>query len=1085
MRKIASLLTVLMLLCAFAFAQTRTVSGQIRNDKGETVPNATVSETQNPKNVVRADADGFFSIKIKEGSTLNITASGHEPKTVVPSTGVMNVVLVITNVEMKEVVISTQLGIKRRPKEVGYANTTLKTDQITVSKNPNLGSALSGQVAGLTVYNTNQAVNSSPRIVLRGNRSITGDNTALVVLDGVTVPSNTISYLNPNDIESVTVLKGGQAATLYGSEGANGVLVITTKKGTNTKPQVSFTSTVNADEIAFLPKFQKEFGSGSGYGFTWYDNFRPFENQQYGDPYDGSIRAAGRKSPDGKWLELPYQFVPNIRKKIWDVGITTQNDISISGGDANSSYYLSFQDANIKGVVPKDEYRRDAFRFNASKTYGRFKAAFDGTYTIDRAQRTNADFYFFSLNTPGWIPLDELKDWQHNYFANPNGYFNDYYNNPWFELDNNRNDGRNNYFNGNVSLAFKPLNWLDISYRVGTAVTNSSSKSWTNRFDYTDYAKGLLGDKPVTKDPAYNDYSYVWRAKNSPIVGGVRDDMSYGMRISSDLLISLSKTWGRDWSTKLILGNSLQQRSSKSITVASSNVIIPDLFNVQNRSGELTSQNPISGESNSLQRKAGNFADLTVGYKDYLFLHGSGRIDMSSVFFYRDPVSDSIRDKKLWQYPWYGADISVILTEAVPSIKSDFLNYLKLRAGWNRNGNDNLGPYSLVPTFSPQGGFPYGSIVGVTVNNNYPDPQLGPEFNYTTEAGFEAQLWRSRINIDFSWYKTKANEQVLSQQISSATGYTVLNLNAAKVDNNGVEAEVRGKVYSTKDWNVEVNANYSYNQNKVVALAGGLERIQLNSDGSRSQIYAQVGQPFPYLATTHFKYDPVTGKTKIDSTGANTGWPMLATGPINFAEPSNSSLIGQGGTTPKHDLGVGARVSYKNWTFAANGEYRSGYVVYSALGNTMGFTGASAKTTLYHRQPFIWPNSEVWDGSKWSDNTTTAVREDVANYLGWGDYGFSNGTLANGDFFTSSGAFWKLRAASLTYNFPQKWITKLKVVRSLSLSAWGRNLYTWLPKDNYWTDPEFSNTTGNGVGINVTGNTPPARQYGATLNVNF
>jgi TonB-linked SusC/RagA family outer membrane protein len=1080
MRKIASLLTVLMLLCAFAFAQTRSVTGQIRNDKGETVPFATVVETGNTKNATKADADGFFAIKIKDGSTITITAAGHEAKTLAPGSGVMNVVLVSTG-EMKEVVITTQLGIKRRPKEVGYANTTVTNQQLSVGKSPNIGAALSGKVAGLTIYNTNQSVNSSPRIVLRGNRSITGENQALIVLDGVPVPSNTISYLNPNDIESVTVLKGGQAATLYGSDGANGALVITTKKGTNVKPQISVTTSVNVDQIAYLPKFQKEFGSGSGYGFTWFDNFRPFENQQYGDPYDGSIRAAGRKSPDGKWLELPYQFIPNIRNKIWDVGVTTQNDVSISGGDANSTYYLSVSNGNVHGVVPKDEYHRNSVRFNSSKTYGRFKASFDGTYTVDHSERTNADFYFFALNTPGWIPLDKLKDWRNNYFANPNGYFNDYYNNPWFELDNNRNDGRNNYFNGNLSLSFKPLNWMDISYRIGTAVTNSSAKSWANRFDYSDYAKGLLADKPVTEDPQYNDYSYRWGARNSPITGNVGDAMSYGMRINSDLLVTLSKNF-KDFSTKLILGNSLQQRTSKAISVSSANVIIPDLFNVSNRSGE-----PGAGESNSTIHKAGNFADLTVGYKDYLFVHGALRVDQSSVFYFHGKDvqgNDSTRAMDLYTYPWFGGDVSLILTEAVPSIKSDMLNYLKLRAGWNRNGNDNLGAYSLVPTFSPGGGFPYGSTVGVTVNNNFPDPLLKPEFFYTTEAGFEAALWKSRINIDFSWYKTKANNQVLSQQISSTTGYTVVTLNAAKVDNNGIEAEVRGNVYKNKNWTVDLNANYSWNQNKVVGLAGGLERIQLNAGGNGSFIYAQVGQPFPYLATTHFQYDSATGKTIIDPTN---GWPLLATGPINLAQPSLSSLKGQGSTTPKHDLGVGARVSYKMFTLAANAEYRSGYVVYSALGNTMGFTGSSAKTTLYHRQPFVWPNSVYKDVStgKFVDNTAIAVREDIANYLGWGDYGFSNGTLANGEFFTSSGAFWKIRDASLTFNFPQRWVSKLKVLRGASLAVFGRNLYTWLPKDNYWTDPEFSNTTGNGIGINVTGNTPPARQYGATLNVNF
>ena len=1061
MRKFSSLFVTAMLCSFIVFAQTRTVTGSVKDNKGEAISFATITET-GTKNAVNADAAGSFVIKIKTGATITVTATGHKSQTLTPTAGFQSISLDIITGEISEVVVTTAFGIKRRPKEVGYANTTLKGEQLTIGKSPTLGQALSGKVAGLQVFNTNQAVNSQPRIVLRGNRSITGENQALIVLDGVPVPSNTLSYLNPNDVENITVLKGGQGATLFGSDGANGVIVINTKKGANAKPQVSVTSTVNMDVISFLPKFQTEFGSGSGYGLTQKENYRPFENQQYGDPFDGSIRAVGRKQEDGTYLELPYSFIPGIRKSIWDKGVTTQNDVSISGGDATSTYYLSIQDVNIKGVVPKDELRRDAFRFNASKTYGKFKTSFDATYAIDRTQRSDADFYFYSLNSPGWVPIDKLQDWKTDKFANPNGYFNDYYNNPWFELDNNRSDSRNNYFNGNLTFNFKPVSWIDINYRLGTAVTNSSFKSWTNRFDYTDYAKGLLADKPITKDPQYNDYSYNWRARNSPVTGDIQDGLSYGTRITSDLFVTLNKRFG-DFSTKLILGNSIQQRQSKQVNVSSTSVIIPELYNVGNRSGELG-----GGESNATQRKAGNFADLTVGYKDYLFVHGTVRVDQSSVYF------DKNRASSLYTYPWYGGDISLIVTELFPSLKSNALNYLKIRGGLNKNGNDNLGAYSLIPTFSPGGGFPYGSIVGITVNNNYPDLKLGPEFFFTQEVGFEATFWKNKLNLDVSYYKTQANNQVLGQSISSSTGYTQTTLNAARVSTYGLEAEARANVYKKKDWSVDVNANFTYKTNAVKELIGGLDRIQLNGAGGYSFIYAEINKPFPYLKVTHWATDPATGKTIINP---DNGWPKIATGA--------DALKGMGTTDPKYQVGTGLRVSYKFITLAANAEFRGGYVVFSNLGNTMAFTGSSAATTIYHRQPFIWPNSVYDDGTKFVPNTNIPTENFLSIYGGWGDYGFSNGAVNNGEYFTSSGNFWKIRDASLTFNCPAKWIQKLKTVKSASLAVWGRNLYTWLAKDNWYTDPEFSNTNGNGIGINVTGNTPPSRQYGATLNVNF
>jgi TonB-linked SusC/RagA family outer membrane protein len=1058
MRKIASLLSVLMLLCALAFGQTRTVTGQVKNDKGEPVPFATVTET-GTKNATKADANGLFSLKIKDGSTLTITAAGHDAKTVTPAgAGLVNVVLV-PNGAMTEVVVTTALGVKRRPKEIGYANTSLKNEQITVGKSPTIGQALSGKVAGLTIYNTSNSVNASPRIVLRGNRSITGNNQALIVLDGVAVPQNTINYLNPNDIESVTILKGGQAATIYGSDGVNGAIVITTKKGSG-KPQVAFSHSSNFEEVSYLPKFQTEYGSGSGYGLTPQENYRPFENQQYGDRYDGGIRSVGRRTEDGSYLELPYRFIPGIRKKLWDVGYTMQNDVSVSGGDANSSFYLSFQDVLTNGIVPKDTYRRDAFRFNGGKTYGKFRASFDGTYTLDRAQRTNTDFYFFSLNTPGWIPIDQLKDWRTNKFANPNGYFNDYYNNPYFLLDNSRNDVRQNYFNGNLNLDFKPTSWLQFNERIGAAVTNAYSKSWTNRFDYSEYAKGNLAAKPITKDPQYNDYSYVWRARNEAYPGSVSDAYSNGTRINSDFFVTLNKDFG-DFSGKLILGNNLQVRRSKDISVGSTSIVIPDLFNSGNRSGELT-----GGESNTELRKSGNFADLTVGFKDYLFVHGTFRYDQSSVFF-----KDG-RETNLYSYPYYGVDASLIITDLVPSLKTNILNFLKLRGSWNRNGNDNLSPYSLDPTFSPGGGFPFGNVVGVTVDNTFPDPSLKPEFVKTTEAGFESQWWKNRINLDANFFTQDAFEQVMSVAVSSGTGFTTYLVNAAKLKNWGVEAEVRGSVWKNKNWAVDLSANYTYNTNEVKALFEGAgNSIQLASAGSRSFVFAEIGQPFPLLKTNFYAFDSATGKTIIDPAD---GWPVLGNG-----------LKNQGTTIPKHQLGVGTKVTFKNFTFAANAEYRGGHVVYHDLGNTMLFTGSSAASNIYHREQFIWPNSTYWDGSKYVPNTSIPVQDYIAIYEGWGDLGFSRGAMFNGDFLTSSAAFWKIRDASLSYTFGQSVLKYAKVVKGATLSVFARNIYTWLPKDNWYTDPEFSFTNGNAQGFNTTGNTPPVRQYGATLNVNF
>ncbi len=1062
MRKITSLFTMLMLLTALAFVQNRTITGTVTDENGAPVFGASI-KVKGTRTGVAADNNGMFRIFAKTGDILVITG-GIEPTEVTVGAESNITVRAKRTVTTGTEVIVTALGIRRRPKEVGYANTTVKAEQITNGQAPKLGQALSGKVAGLTIYNTNNSVNASPRVILRGNRSITGGNTALIVVDGVPVPDNTLDYLNPNDVESVSVIKGGQGGTLYGPDGVNGILLITTKKGGG-KPQINFTTTTNFEEVAYLPKFQKEFGSGSGYGLTLQEDYRPFENQQYGDRYDGSLRSAGRKLQDGSFQVYPYEFVPGIRKRMWDLGVSTTNDISIRGGDANSSFYLSFQDAYIKGIVPKDVLHRDDIRFNGSRTYGKFKASFDGTFAIDRVKRTTTDYYFFALNTPAWIPVDKLKDWQTNPFANPNGYFNDYYDNPWFRLDNSRSDARNNYFNGNVTLSFKPVSWLEFNLRLGTAITNSFSKSWTNRFDYSEYAKGNLAVKPTTADPKYNDYSYVWRARNSPITGAVGDAAGLGWRTNSDFFVTIDKTWG-NWSHKLIVGNNIQDRKSKNLNVGSTSVIIPDLFNVGNRAGELT-----GGESNTQIRKIGNFADYTLGYHDMVFLHGSWRQNLSSVFFSQD--RDTKDKRKLFHFPFYGVDLSLVVTEAAPSLKSDVLNYLKIRASYNKNGNDNLGPYSLLPTFSPGAGYPYGGNVGVTVDNTFPDPSLQPEFVYTKEVGFEASFWKNRINADFSYYFQDAKQQVFNVAISSTTGYTATLLNAGTLKNKGLESELKVYLMRKKNWNIDVFGNYSWNTNKVTALFGGLTELTMNTTGSENFIVARIGQPFPLLKTTFFAFDSSSGKTIINTAD---GWPTIGNG-----------LKTQGRTIPKDDLGLGFRVNYKWVTLTANAEFRGGYVVYSDMAQDMSFTGSSAATTRYHRQQFIWPNSVYWDGSKYVTNTNYVVDNYISIYEGWGDYSFSRSVLNIGDWFTYSGNFWKIRDVSLDFAFPQKWYHGFKALKQVDLSFFGRNLFTWRPKDNIYTDPEFSafGANANGVGLNTTGNTPPVRQYGATLKVTF
>ncbi|HEY1870992.1 MAG TPA: TonB-dependent receptor plug domain-containing protein, partial [Chitinophagaceae bacterium] len=350
MRKLASLLSVLMLLCTLAFAQTRTVSGVVKDEKGEPIPFATIQES-GTKNATQADANGIFSIKIPSGSKLTISAAGHNPQTVTPGTGAQSVTLTAKNDQLAEVVVSTFAGVKRQSRSLGSATATVSNAELNQAKPVNPVTGLIGKVSGLNVQITDNGVNPQVRVTLRGNRSILGQNQALVVIDGIVVDNTYLARLNPNDIESMDILKGPGASALYGSLASNGVLVVTTKRGTRSgHPVVTFSSTVQGETISNMPDLQNRFG---GYGgedanallMVHFPNdpihvYAPYENQSYGPEFNGQMVPLGGPArfyrADGTYFDstrmVPYSAVKNGKRDFFNKGITTQNNLSFATG---------------------------------------------------------------------------------------------------------------------------------------------------------------------------------------------------------------------------------------------------------------------------------------------------------------------------------------------------------------------------------------------------------------------------------------------------------------------------------------------------------------------------------------------------------------------------------------------------------------------------------------------------------------------------------------------------------------------------------------------------------------------------------
>ncbi|AFK03776.1 TonB-dependent receptor plug [Emticicia oligotrophica DSM 17448] len=1061
MRKLL-LASIMLVWAGFAFAQDKTVSGKVTSSEdGSPLPGVSVIVKGTSKGVT-TDVNGVYKINTSGKSTLTFSFIGFATQTVeLNNRTVVDVQLKTDASQLQEIVVTAQ-GIRKNLREIPYAYSKVSTDDITVGRSPQLAQALSGKVTGLAVYNVNNSVDPSVKIVLRGFRSLTGNNEALVVLNGMQTTSTVLALINPNDIESVSILKGGQAATLYGSAGINGALVITTKKGSKGKMRVNYSNSTNFEQINFLPDFQDKFGSGSHYyqsfGTAGYstdplvrmkENWRAYENQQFGDPFDGTMRIQGRVAEDGSKLLIPYSAIPNARRKAFDIGVSTNNQMSFQGGDDNGSYFLSVENQKINGIVPHDKSERTGVRASATRRFNKLESNFDASYTQAAYDRTSSDFYNDVINQPANLPLSDLRDWQTNPQANPNGYYNDYYNNPYFNADNNRQKYKDANISGNFTLIHKTTNWLQFTNRLGVMNNSRTGKNTTGKFLYSDWAKS----KANIPSPWYfdGDGEGIYRAI-SDIQGSVSDYSTTENVINNEFQAQLTKDFGA-FANKLILGSSIYQRYTKSISVGSSSIVVPEVYNVANRQGELT-----GGESNTMERRFGYYADLTTNYKNWLILNGTFRYDNTSRFY------KPTRPKSYYAYPYYGAGVSFIATDAIPAIKSNILNYAKLRLNYNKNANDNIPLYGLDLVYNNGANFPYGNTVGLTVGNTLPDAFLKPETVYSSEVGGEFQLFNNRVTLDVSAYSQTSKGQVITVKIPNTTGFSNLLINVGETKNWGYEADLkylllkRGKL----DWDFGVR--YSFNDNKVIDLYPGVNEFQY---GGYSYANTNVikGMRFPMLKTDGYQYAPDgSGYVLVNGT---TGYPLR-----------NTTLTSRGGTLPRHIIGLGSKLAYGSFAFNFNFEYRGGNVMFSDLGRQMTFTGSGGWTS--DRLPHIYPNSAILnaDGKTVTPNTTVNVRE--AEYALWVD----NYRLISEN-FVSPGWFIKLRDINFSYSIPEKLLAKTKVFSTASIAIYGRNLLTIVDKKNYYTDPEFSYTTGNGLGINNTTQTPPVRQYGVNLNLSF
>src|SRR5664280_1805088 len=1025
------------------------------------------------------DVNGKFSITAPaNATTLTFSYIGMKKQEVeIGSRKVIDVIMEPELLGLNEVVV-TAFGIKRQAKELGVATEQVSDKQLTQAGVTNVVTGLTAKVSGLQINTVNNGVNPDTRVTLRGNRHFLASNEALVVLDGVPVDASYLNSVNPNDIANVNVLKGASASALYGNEASNGVLVITTKKGAaGGKPTITISNTTTFESISYLPKLQTRFGSGDGEdtingnpNYTFWigpdrntSPYTSFENQCFGPELNGQQVILGGVLADGSYQTIKYSAVPNHIEKFFNTGITTQNDVSYQVGDDKNSFYLSGQDVNTTGIVPGDKNRRTGIRVAGSRTTGIFHADYTVGFTKTNTDVSGDDpfqqrpVYWNVLNTPGEIDPTNYRDVDNGKFAQANGYYNAYYPNPYWQISHSRYKTYVNNLLGSLLLSLSPAKWVDLSYRVGLTYTGDQHTYCRDGLDYNAYMKS---------DP----WQAGANATLAPFAGVSWDYLESRTILTGDFLAQFNKKVG-DFTAKLIVGNSMYSNKYAYTYVGNNSIVIPGLYNVSNRTGELgadDAQNAalLSGMNEvQLNRNSmGLFGDLTIGYKDFVFVHGSARNDWDSRL---------AKANRSFFYP--GVDVSLILTEAIPSLKDNsVLSFAKIRGSISKTGQISLSNwYATLPQFNPglgnglSTGFPYGNLAGFSLNTVLSNPNLKPELTREIEAGFELGFFKSRVSLSVNAYQSNTKDQTIPASISYATGYNQAFINAGELQTQGLETDLKlTPVLNAGDFSWNMTLSYAYNTSKVISIYGTLNSLPIKDIS-----YAIVGQQFPALQVTDYIRDP-QGHIVVDP---NTGYPVR-----------NPALVQMGHGNPNNIFGITNTLSWKGFTFNMVADYRGGNNIDNYVGNALNFTGNSWFSAQNGRQNFIIPGSVYQTGTDASGNPTYAPNTNIiTKNNGWALW--SGSTFVNTQsLYMTSAAFWKLREVSLSYDVPVKNIFG-GAIKAAQVGIVGRNLIMLRPKTNVWTDPEFNNENGtsNAVGYTNEYQTPPTRVYGFSVKLTF
>lgn len=975
-------------------------------------------------------------------------------------------------------VVVTALGISREKKALGYTAQEVKQNALVQGKDNNLLNSLSGKIAGVRITNTQGDVGSS-RIVIRGETSIAGENQPLFIVDGIPVDNsqlnarssgrdfkNAIADLNPEDIKTLTVLKGPNAAALYGARAAHGAIVITTKGGDKRQKGIGITlhSSTQVSFVATLPEFQNLFGQGAGGRFSYVDGKGAGVNdgvdESWGPRLDIGLLIPQFDSPldaDGNRVATPWVSHPNNVRDYFRMGISTNNGISVARGDDKYQFRVGYNYEKQVSIVPDAGTNKTNISLNtdyhlakwivvgATANYIVYTApSLPGSATPSGSNvRSNSpmlQFLWFGRQVDtNSLKADYTRNWNSSY-----------YDNPFWSTSYNTQSQERHRLVGDLHAEFRLTDGLNVRFRTSTDWYNDRRKSkvkWGSAGAGSPYG-------------SYAEDAYTVKENNTEVL--------------ATYIKQLNKNWGID----ALLGFNVRNKQYENNYQAAPRLAVADLYTLTNSRDPLTSSNDFYR-----LRQYGLYGSIQLDYRRWAFLNITGRNDWSSTL----PV-----DNNSYFYPSVTA--SVLLSEAF-GWRSKAVNYLKIRGGWSQVGAD-ANPYQLATVFTSETAFngnPLQSSSTIGMN-----PNLKPEKTSSIEAGFEAAFWDNRLYLDFTYYKTDSRNQILKLATTAASGYTSQVRNAGHIRNRGYEIQLGAvPIQTSKGFRWNLDLNYGANSSKVVKLddEGLITSYQLYSSGI--QILASVGEAYGTLFGTSYVRD-ANGNVVVDANGL----PKIST--------TNKTL---GKFTPDWTGGISNTFSYRSLSLSFLIDASVGGSIFSNTNKTGKYTGVLANTLsgrdaehggLWYYTDAMGNNVRLSESPSYSvssdglyyaqvNGQSTRVYQDGIMVEGVTESGSKNEEVVSAEKYyhriysiaeanVYDASYVKLREVALSYRLPRLWTQKLHL-QEASVTLTGRNLWT-IYKSVPNIDPESALTTGNAQGVEAY-SLPTTRSFGVNLSVKF